>query len=53
MTETEQKLASLLRHINAALDLIHDEAIKRLNTMARQVGQRTRTDRFAGPGKVI
>lgn len=36
------KLDDLLREFNARLDAIHDEAIARLDWMARSTGQRTR-----------
>lgn len=44
--EIEARLWELLLKIEAGLDRIHDEAIKRLDSMARSVGQRTRTDRL-------
>lgn len=46
MTEQlEAQLASLQRHIDAALDLIHAEALANLARLTRQVGQWTRIDR--------
>lgn len=44
--ELEARLWELLLKIEAGLDKIHDEAIKRLDSMARSVGQRTRVDRL-------
>lgn len=44
--ELEAMLWELLLKIGAGLDRIHDQAIKRLDSMARSVGQRTRVDRL-------
>lgn len=42
---TEQKLAALEAEINAALDMIHDLALRKFRTLAKSTGQRTRVDR--------
>lgn len=39
--DIKARLWQLLLKIEADLDRIHDEAIKRLDSMARSVGQRT------------
>lgn len=44
--EIRRMLANLDGRFNAALDLIHDELLAKLRTMARSTGQRTRTDRL-------
>lgn len=44
--ELEARLWELLLNIEVGLDRIHDQAIKRLDSMARSTGQRTRVDRL-------
>lgn len=46
MMTTEQKLAALEAKINAALDKIHDEALRKFRSLAKSTGQRTRVDRM-------
>ena len=43
--EVHYRLWQLENYLNKKLDKIHDEALQRFRTLARRVGQRTRTDR--------
>ena len=45
MNDIERRLHQLSIKIEIALDRIHDEALAKFRTLARSVGQRTRTDR--------
>jgi hypothetical protein len=43
--DINQRLWQLRLDIEGRLDRLHDELLAKLRTMARSVGQRTRTDR--------
>ena len=43
--EIDYRLWSLKAGFNLKLDRLHNELLAKLRTMARSVGQRTRTDR--------
>ena len=40
------RLMALEAEFNAALDAIHDEALRKFRALAKSVGQRTRVDRL-------
>jgi len=44
--QIEVMLLALSKRLNDRLDAIHDEAIRRPDSMARSTGQRTRADRL-------